>query len=301
MRYESKRCWIRTFQALAVCAVWSGGSLFATSAGDGRILPCGMECFRTAGEAAAACREDGGDFLECSAVFGDELRACREEAGCEIPDRPDRPPLCGVECLIAARDAAIACREADGDPAECFAAVKAELRACLDEAGCERPTPPERPPHCGAGCLKEAVVAARDCLRNGDGLKECVGAFRAALEACRDGAGCNDDGDTGEPADEVDAQVLGLLLEETFTRGDANADGFVDLSDPIAVLDYLFRGGSAPICMDAADANDDGLIDISDPTMALAAIFRGTESLPGPYPVAGFDPTTEDPFTCGIP
>ena len=273
-----------------------------------------MECFSTAGEAAATCRDEGGDFFECSAVFADELRACRDAAGCgwmrldaagcETPDRPDRPPLCGVECLRAARDAAIACREADGDSAECFAAVKAELRTCLDAAGCERPTPPERPPYCGAGCLKETVTAARDCIKSGEGLRECVSVFRAALAACRDAAGCNGDGETGEPVDEVDEvdeQVLAILLEEPFIRGGANTDGVVDVSDPITVLHYLFLGASTPNCMDAADSNDDGLLDISDPTTALAAIIRGTQSLPAPYPVAGFDPTTDDPLTCGMP
>ena len=58
-------------------------------------------------------------------------------------------------------------------------------------------------------------------------------------------------------------------------RGDANADGQIDLSDPVFTLQYLFRGGAVPPCMAAADANGDGAIDISDPTYTLNHLFIG--------------------------
>ncbi len=57
-------------------------------------------------------------------------------------------------------------------------------------------------------------------------------------------------------------------------RGDANADGGLDLSDPVFTLQYLFRGGDVPPCMAAADANADGRIDISDPTFTLNFLFN---------------------------
>jgi len=41
-----------------------------------------------------------------------------------------------------------------------------------------------------------------------------------------------------------------------FVRGDANADGEVNLSDSVATLQYLFLGGGAPSCLEAADADD---------------------------------------------
>ena len=87
-----------------------------------------------------------------------------------------------------------------------------------------------------------------------------------------------------------------------FIRGDANADGDVDISDPIFNLDFQFGGGQA-FCLDAHDSNDDGSIDISDPIYSLAAQFTGGPSIPapGPAPTCGDDPTPDDPcrvLTC---
>ena len=69
-----------------------------------------------------------------------------------------------------------------------------------------------------------------------------------------------------------------------FLRGDANGDGRCDISDPIFELDFLFRGGAAGNCEDAADSNDDGTVDISDAVTLLNHRFHGTagaRSLPG--------------------
>ena len=46
--------------------------------------------------------------------------------------------------------------------------------------------------------------------------------------------------------------------------------------------------------------NDDGTLDISDPSMTLYTLFLGAAPLPAPYPDPGFDPTADDPFTCGF-
>jgi len=274
--------------------VLSSGNLFAQFGGGGDPTLCGPECFKTAMEAAAACREAGGDFFECSKAFMEALSACRTEAGC---DNPERPPVCGEECLTAARAAAKACREAGGDEAACFTEVKTQLRACLEAAGCELPVPPELPAPCGIGCLKDALGAARDCLQNGGKLGDCAVAFRDAFEACRTTANC---GEGEAPSTDEDTEMLGLLLEETFVRGDVNKDGAVDVTDPVAILGYLFLGTTPPACKDSADANDDGLINIADPVFILSTLFLGKGSLPAPYPDEGFDPT-EDVIVCGLP
>ncbi len=83
-----------------------------------------------------------------------------------------------------------------------------------------------------------------------------------------------------------------------FLRGDANADGAVDISDPRFTLNYLFVSGEAPNCLDAADANDDGGVDISDPIMTLQALFVDDTELPEPFPSLGKDPTPDDPLVC---
>jgi hypothetical protein len=85
-------------------------------------------------------------------------------------------------------------------------------------------------------------------------------------------------------------------LGRAFRRGDANNDGFVDLSDAIYISSYLYSGGPAPVCFDAADANDDELLDLSD-TIAItryvynpsAIAFPGLNTLPEPHPQCGFD------------
>lgn len=61
----------------------------------------------------------------------------------------------------------------------------------------------------------------------------------------------------------------------TFSRGDCNADGAVNVTDAVHALAHVF--GSAPLtpCLSACDANGDGVIDLSDPVLALQALFIG--------------------------
>jgi hypothetical protein len=94
-----------------------------------------------------------------------------------------------------------------------------------------------------------------------------------------------------------------------FLRGNANgtklpADPLdaIDISDAIFVLNYLFLGGVAPSCLDAADANDDGNIDLSDGIKILRYLFGGGKldsTLPAPWPEPGEDPT-EDKLDCEV-
>jgi hypothetical protein len=69
---------------------------------------------------------------------------------------------------------------------------------------------------------------------------------------------------------------------KAFYRGDANRDGWVDHTDPIYILNYLYQGGPQPPCMDAADANDDGFVDGSDPGYLLAFLYQGGPAPPYP-------------------
>ncbi|OLE70212.1 MAG: hypothetical protein AUI36_04030 [Cyanobacteria bacterium 13_1_40CM_2_61_4] len=78
-----------------------------------------------------------------------------------------------------------------------------------------------------------------------------------------------------------------------FVRGEVNGDGRVDLSDAVAILSYLFLGGKAPVCLDAADVNDNGNVDLSDSIFLLGHLFLGTPAPPLPYPSPGQDPTPD--------
>ena len=103
------------------------------------------------------------------------------------------------------------------------------------------------------------------------------------------------------------AQVSSIILLEgkvtilpdiaVFSRGDANDDGKLDLSDAVASLAFLYQGGARPACLDAADFTDDGVIDISDPIASLNFLYLGGPAPAAPYPAAGEDPT-EDLIGC---
>lgn len=80
-------------------------------------------------------------------------------------------------------------------------------------------------------------------------------------------------------------------------RGDVNDDGLVDVSDPIALNNYLFIGEFRPGCYDACDVNDDSLIDSSDVIFLLNYTFLGGEIPASPFPYCGLD-LTPDSLTC---
>jgi hypothetical protein len=84
-----------------------------------------------------------------------------------------------------------------------------------------------------------------------------------------------------------------------YIRGDSNADTAVDLSDVIFTLNWRFRGGAGPTCLEAADANDDGAEDISDAVFTLSFLFRGGPAPPEPGPTCG--PAPEREPRCEIP
>ena len=67
----------------------------------------------------------------------------------------------------------------------------------------------------------------------------------------------------------------------------------LDISDGIGILNYLFLGGAATPCEDAADANDDGSINIADPVAILNYLFLGHGDLPDPCGSVGHDPTSD--------
>lgn len=103
------------------------------------------------------------------------------------------------------------------------------------------------------------------------------------------------------PHGELIAESFGhhnLLIP--FIRGDANADGFVNVSDVNLLWNYLFNGGVDWIpCEDAGDVNNDGKLDISDPTSLWNYLFLGTSPPPeAPFPNCGTDQYDSDPLFC---
>jgi hypothetical protein len=73
------------------------------------------------------------------------------------------------------------------------------------------------------------------------------------------------------------------IFYDCFYCGDANSDGYIDISDVVFLISYIFSGGTAPAdCMypnGMGDANGDRDVDISDAVFLIAYIFSG-----GPAP-----------------
>lgn len=102
----------------------------------------------------------------------------------------------------------------------------------------------------------------------------------------------------GDTVTLVEAYVQALApsaMPINFVRGDANADGGIDISDAITILSILFTPGTpAPVCTDSADVNDDGAFDIGDAISLLSSLFVfGSPSPPVPNPGCGPDPTAD--------
>jgi hypothetical protein len=88
---------------------------------------------------------------------------------------------------------------------------------------------------------------------------------------------------TGGDAIHFDDLVIASGAPPRFHRGDPNASGAADITDAIFLLAYIFERGSAPTCLEAADAQNDGQIDVSDPLAILFHLFAG-RALPPPGP-----------------
>ncbi len=78
-----------------------------------------------------------------------------------------------------------------------------------------------------------------------------------------------------------------------FIRGDTDENGSVDITDAIGTLEYLFRGGPGPSCIDRLDANDDGGADLTDAVFTLFFLFAQGSAPALPYPGLGPDPTPD--------
>ena len=93
---------------------------------------------------------------------------------------------------------------------------------------------------------------------------------------------------------------LSLFELPRFRRGDVDGSGATNISDAVFTLSYLFLGGVALGCPDAADVDDNGEINISDPVALLSFLFLGAEplALPGPDD-CGLDPTEDRLEECG--
>jgi len=78
-----------------------------------------------------------------------------------------------------------------------------------------------------------------------------------------------------------------------FIRGDANADGPIEISDMVYVLNWLFAGGREPACTKTADLDDSGKLEIGDPILGLNYLFASGPPPAPPFGACGADPTPD--------
>jgi hypothetical protein len=111
------------------------------------------------------------------------------------------------------------------------------------------------------------------------------------------------DGRNRAPRRLVDGWVKrpGLAPGVPFHRGDADGDGAAGVSDAIRVLLFLHAGGPAPGCLEAADFDDGASIDTTDAVAVLEWLFRGGSGPPPPGPPrlpCNFDPPGSPALGC---
>ena len=98
-------------------------------------------------------------------------------------------------------------------------------------------------------------------------------------------ASCNDgvDNDCDGVTDDADEDCQGV---GPFVRGDCDGNGEVGGSptEAIVLLNFAFRGASAPGCLAACDAEANGAIGITDALRILRFAFLGMGMPDAPFP-----------------
>jgi len=98
----------------------------------------------------------------------------------------------------------------------------------------------------------------------------------------------------------VTVTVAQPVSANSFIRGDSDANGAPEVTGPVCVFGFLFLGNPVDLdCHDAADADDFGFLDISDGIYALDFLFTGGAQPSAPCPDGGEDPTVDD-LDCAV-
>ena len=90
----------------------------------------------------------------------------------------------------------------------------------------------------------------------------------------------------------------GWASGDEYFRGDADNNGTVIAGDIDFLVSFLYLGGSAPECEDAADVNDDGDIDNADIVVSANYVYNAVNNIPAPGPTDCSTDPTSDPLDC---
>ena len=92
-------------------------------------------------------------------------------------------------------------------------------------------------------------------------------------------------------------EITEAPLGTPFQRGDFDANGNVNIADPINILNYQFNNGAEPTCEKIMDIDDSGQIQLNDPILLLTYLFSNGAPPAAPFDSCGIDPT-DDSITC---
>jgi len=76
----------------------------------------------------------------------------------------------------------------------------------------------------------------------------------------------------GEDGVDIGAFGIGCMA------GDANGDGFIDISDVVYLINYIYRNGPTPNYLLAGDADCDGIVDADDMVYTINYLFKSGPS-----------------------
>ncbi len=80
---------------------------------------------------------------------------------------------------------------------------------------------------------------------------------------------------------DTDADGIGDACDMNVVCGDADGSGYIDVSDAVFLVDYIFGGGGSPVPLCSGDALGDGSVDIADVVQLINYVFSGAEKPDG--------------------
>jgi hypothetical protein len=146
-----------------------------------------------------------------------------------------------------------------------------------------------------AGSLRAGIAVLEPHVPGGGSLLEVEYSIEAGAAAGEtiinlSRASLNEDGLvlTPEPqaaaGDPTDGRIVvkPAVTGAGYKRGDANADGQVNIADASYLLNWLFLGGPDLPCLLAGDSNGDRQVNIADASYGLNWLFLGGPDIPKP-------------------